>query len=69
MGATAPPGFDHQVGALQHFEVTDTHGRLIECGAASSFTVASPSISPPRIARRVGSARAANVMLNSSVFI
>ena len=35
-------------------------------GSASSLTVASPSASRARIARRVGSARAANVLLSGS---
>jgi hypothetical protein len=38
-------------------------------GSASSFTVASPVASRARIARRVGSARAANVVLSGSSVI
>ena len=42
-------------------------GRLMSNGAASSVTVASPWASRARIARRVGSARAAKVALSGSV--
>ena len=44
----------------------DTPGSVIANGFASSPTVASPCASRARIARRVGSARAANVVLNGS---
>src|SRR4051812_29924690 len=44
-------------------------GRLIGNGSASSFTVASPSARRVRIARRVGSARAANVSVSWSTAI
>jgi len=37
---------------------------VIGNGSASSFTVASPLASRPRIARRVGSASAAKVLLS-----
>src|SRR5919201_1089199 len=47
----------------------DTACTLIGNGSASSFTVASPSASRSRIARRVGSARAAKVALSSSTAI
>ena len=47
------------------FRCRDTAGRLIANGAASSVTVASPRASRSRIARRVGSDRAANVLLSS----
>ena len=43
------------------FRCFDTAGRLMSNGAASSLTVASPVDSRARIARRVGSASAANV--------
>lgn len=44
---------------------------LIGNGAASSLTVASPSARRANISRRVGSAKAANVLLNwsSAIFI
>jgi hypothetical protein len=49
------------------FTCREIAGRLTENGAASSFTVASPcSKSRARIARRVGSASAANVWLRAS---
>ncbi len=38
-------------------------------GADSSFTVAGPSARRARIARRVGSARAAKVVLSASAFM
>ena len=41
-------------------------GRLISNGSASSVTEASPDTSRARIARRVGSARAAKVRLRWS---
>jgi hypothetical protein len=44
-------------------------GWLIANGAASSVTVASPDASRARIARRVGSASAANVESSSSDLI
>ena len=44
----------------------ETAWTLIENGAASSLTVASPSARRARIARRVGSARAAKVLLSWS---
>jgi hypothetical protein len=47
----------------------ETAGPLIGNGADSSFTVADPSASRARIARRVGSARAENVALRGSVVI
>src|SRR5215218_2011153 len=42
---------------------------LIGNGSASSFTLASPSARRARIARRVGSARAANVLVSWSTAI
>src|SRR5439155_14849139 len=48
------------------FRCLETAWTLIGNGCASSFTVASPSASRSRIARRVGSARAAKVALSSS---
>src|SRR4051812_49700340 len=47
----------------------ETACAVIGKGSASSPTVASPAVSRSRIARRVGSARAAKVALSSSVFI
>jgi hypothetical protein len=44
-------------------------GRLGTAGAASSATVASPSASRVKIARRVGSASAPNTRLSRSVSI
>jgi hypothetical protein len=44
-------------------------GPLIANGAASSLTVAGPAESRARIARRVGSARAENVVLRGSAAI
>ena len=44
-------------------------GSVMSKGAASSPTVASPSASRARIARRVGSASAENVALNASIII
>src|SRR5437762_6464820 len=41
-------------------------GPLMSNGAESSLTVAGPPVSRARIARRVGSARAANVALSGS---
>src|SRR5215471_21295175 len=51
------------------FRCFDTAWRLIENGSASSFTVASPRARRASIARRVGSANAANVRLSWSVGI
>ena len=47
----------------------ETAGRLILKGFASSVTDLSPRDSLPRMARRVGSAKAANVVLSLSVVI
>jgi hypothetical protein len=47
----------------------DTAARLMSCGLASSFTVASPVASRARIARLVGSASAERVVVNRSVVI
>jgi hypothetical protein len=41
-------------------------GKVMSNGSASSPTVASPSARRSRMARRVGSARAANVVLSES---
>src|ERR1043165_9371715 len=46
----------------------DTAGRLMSNGAASSVTAASPAARRARIARRVGSARAAKVWLSWSSY-
>ena len=48
------------------FRCLEIAGRLIANGSASSLTEASPSVSRARIARRVGSARAAKVALRRS---
>ena len=47
----------------------DTAGIEIGSGAVSSVTVASPRVSSARIARRVGSASAANTRLSWSVAV
>ena len=47
----------------------DTVGRRRSNGFASSLTVVSPSASRARMARRVGSASAANVRLSGSLYI
>src|SRR5487761_956355 len=51
------------------FKCLDTAGRLMSNGSASAVTDASPSASRARIARRVGSASAANVVLRRSAAI
>ena len=48
------------------FRCLETAGRLMSNGSASSVTDVSPSASRARIARRVGSARAAKVALRRS---
>ena len=48
------------------FKCLETAGRLIVKGLASSVTEASPAASRASIARRVGSASAANVLLRWS---
>jgi hypothetical protein len=47
----------------------ETACRLIGNGAANSLTVAAPVVSLARIARRVGSASAANTVLSWSAVI
>ena len=60
------PALDDQAGSLQHLEVLrDARQAHVE-GLASSPTVASPDRRRARMARRVGSARAANVALRGS---
>jgi hypothetical protein len=56
-------------GALEHLRCLETAGPLILKGLAISLTVVSPSTSLARMARLVGSARAAKVALSWSVDI
>jgi hypothetical protein len=51
------------------FRCFETAGRVILKGLANSLTDFSPRASLPRIARRVGSASAANVELSLSAVI
>jgi hypothetical protein len=46
-----------------------TAGKLIANGSAISFTEVSPKAKRAKIARRVGSASAANVLLKLSIYI
>ena len=59
-GGRARRGGTHQPGTLEDTEVLADGGQAHGEGLASSVTVASPSVSRSTIARRVGSAKAAN---------
>ena len=62
-GALRPPAARDQPRALEHLEVLRDGLGGVANGSASSLTVASPSASRFRIARRVGSASAAKVVV------
>ena len=68
--ATGPTGSGRSARPVSStFRCREIAGRLMENGSASSVTVASPSASRARIARRVGSASAAKIMLSRSTAI
>lgn len=52
-----------KAGPLQPLRCLETAGELIANGSASSVTELSPKLNRARMARRVGSARAASVAL------